>query len=210
MRRLQGWLRTAHQNIDFGSLLLTMTKLIIAIAVLALAGMIYWFVSKDKLENYYEDSDNAALQQLPNTTEKYRLLIGKKFPTASLVSSDGKLVSTAELVVAGKVVLFLDPGCNSCEGMINKWIGLIERRTVGADEVLGITNMTPADAALYHQERRMNFPLFCDTARYFFNNHEVTDFPLQLVVGRSGTIHEHTYDVGRQIFPDQLSRWLQN
>lgn len=210
MRRLQRWLRTTHQDIDIGSLQSTMTKLIIAIAVLAIAGMVYWFVSKDKLENYYEDSDNTSLQQPPSATEKYRLLIGKRFPSTSLVSSDGKLVRTSELVAGGKVILFLDPGCNSCEGMINKWVGLVDRHTVGADEVVGITNMLPADAALYRQERRMNFPLLCDTARYFFNNHEVTDFPLQLVVGRSGTIHEHTYDVGRQIFPDQLNRWLQN
>ena len=187
-----------------------MTKLIIAIAVLAAAGMVYWFIAKDKLEKYYEDSDNSTQQQLPNTTEKYRLLIGKKFPTTQLVDSKGYLVSTTELVASGKVILFLDPGCNSCVGMINKWIDLVERHTVNADEVIGITNMLPADAALYHQELRMNFRLFCDTARYFFNNHEVTDFPLQLVVGRSGTIHEHTFDVGRQIFPDQLNRWLQN
>ena len=71
-----------------------MTKLIIAIAVLAAAGMVYWFVAKDKLENYYEDSDNTTLQQPPNTSEKYRLLIGKKFPNTQLVSSEGELIST--------------------------------------------------------------------------------------------------------------------
>lgn len=187
-----------------------MKKLIILITVLAVAGMVYWIVSKDKLQNYYEDSDNTEPSQIVNTSEKYRLLIGQKFPVADLVSTDGKGINTAELLKSGKVVLFLDPGCNSCEGMISKWVGLVDKRSVSGEEVIGICNMDPVDAALYHQERRMNFRLFCDTARYFMNNHSVTDFPLQLVVGRSGTIHEHTYDVGRQIFPDQLNRWLQN
>ncbi len=187
-----------------------MKQLIIVITVLAVAGMVYWFVSKDKLQNYYEDTEGVTSQPAPDSSEKYRLLIGKKFPTARVVSTEGKSISTSELMTSGKVVLFLDPGCNNCEGMINKWIGLIDRHTVSAEEVVGITNMSPADAALYHQERGMNFRLFCDTARYFMNYHDVTDFPLQLVVGRSGTIHEHTYDVGRQIFPDQLNRWLQN
>lgn len=187
-----------------------MKKLIIIITVLAVAGMVYWIVAKDKLQNYYEDSDNSAPQLISNTTEKYRLLIGQKFPTTNLTNSEGHTVSTSDLLQSGKVVLFLDPGCNSCEAMIGKWVGLIERRSVSPDDVVGICNMNPADAALYHQERRMNFRLFCDTAMYFWNNHSVTDFPLQLVVGKSGTIHEHTYDVGRQIFPDQLNRWLLN
>ncbi|MBK7092865.1 MAG: redoxin domain-containing protein [bacterium] len=187
-----------------------MKKLIIVITVLAVAGMVYWIVGKDKLQNYYEDSDNSTPQQTSKTTEKYRLLIGQRFPTTNLTNTDGHTVSTSELLKGGKVVLFLDPGCNSCEGMISKWVGLVDKRSVSAEEVIGICNMDPVDAALYSQERRMNFRLYCDTARYFWNNHDVTDFPLQLVVGKSGTIHEHTFDVGRQIFPDQLNRWLQN
>lgn len=187
-----------------------MKKLIILMILLGLAGVVYWLVSKDKLQNYYEDAESVVPQRSPVASDKYRLLIGNKFPSAQLVGGDGRVVSTADLLRSGKVVLFVDPGCNSCDGMVAKWIDLVDRHTVSAEEVVAICFMKPEDAESYRNQQRMNFRLFCDTARYFMNNHEVTDFPLQLVVGRSGTIHEHTYDVGRQIFPDQLNRWLQD
>lgn len=187
-----------------------MKKFIILVSILAAAGIVYWFVSGDKLENYYEEADSSKPSVVQSQSEKYRLLIGKPFPNVELIAADGQRITTAELLSNGKVVLFLDPGCNSCEAMVNKWTALVGKRQVAATDVLAICFLQPDDAAEYHTKHQMNFPIYSDTAQYFIKNHELTDFPLQLVVGKSMTIHEHTYDFQRQVFFDQLERWLKN
>ncbi len=185
-----------------------MKKVIWVLIVVAIGGAAYWLFAGDKLQNYYEESEDQDTS--PMREEKYKLLVGKRFPSVELVTTDGKESGTFELLKSGGVVLFLEPGCNLCEAMIDKWNGLIEKRTVGADEVVGITFMRPAEAEAYRSGRRMDFSLYCDTMGIFLNNHDVTEFPLQVVVGKSGAIYEHTIDIGRQIFPDQLRNWLQN
>ncbi|MGB5107784.1 MAG: redoxin domain-containing protein [Candidatus Zixiibacteriota bacterium] len=187
-----------------------MKKIIIFIVILAAAGAVYWLVSGDKLQNYYEEAGNTKTPVVQSQSEKYRLLIGKQFPNVELISNSGQSLTTSELVGDGKVILFLDPGCISCEAMANKWIALIGKHTLDPSRVFAVCFLPPTQAAQYHAERQMNFPLYSDTAQYFVKNHDLTDFPLQLVVGKSMTIHESTYDVQRQVFMDQLERWFKN
>lgn len=175
---------------------------------LALAGVTYWFISKDKIENYYEEPAAAVPAAAQPAAAKYRLLIGKHFPDTELIDVNGARTSSGALARFGCVVLFLETSCSNCEAMIEKWKKLVLNGTIAQDQIFAICFQGPTEAAAYHQDRALNFPVYCDTAGYFWNNHEVHDFPLQLVVGRSGTIHESTYDAQRQVFPDQLNRWL--
>lgn len=185
-----------------------MKRFICVLIVLALAGAAYWLVSRSKIENYYEESAKLAPVPAPDANDKYRLLVGKPFPDAELIDVKGTKTSSGTLVRSGGVVLFLETSCSNCEAMIEKWKKLVVNGTIARDQIFAICFQGPAEATTYHQHREMNFPLFCDTAGYYMIQHEVHDFPLQLVVGRSGTIFESTYDAKRQVFPDQLKRWL--
>ena len=187
-----------------------MKKLIILIIVLAAAGIVYWIVSGDKLENYYEEAESPTANRVQTAADSYRLLVGKKFPNTGLISTDGQTVATGDLLANGKVILFLDPGCSNCEAMTDKWTALLGKKLIPPDVVIGICFAAPAEAAKYHDERRLNFPLYCDTLQYFVKHHELYEFPLQLVVGQSLTIYESTYDPKKQVFADQLERWLKN
>jgi peroxiredoxin len=185
-----------------------MLKFLTLLVVLAVAGATYWFVSKDKIESYYEEPAGAAMPAAQPAGEKYPLLIGKVFPDAELLDVNNVKMRSVELVRSGAVVLFLETSCSNCEAMIEKWKNLVAAETITPDEIFGICFQKPAEASAYHHQHVMNFPIYCDTAGYYLVQHEVHDFPLQLVVGRSGMIHESTYDARRQVFPDQLHRWL--
>lgn len=184
----------------------TFTSIAMALCI-AIAAIAYVLIAPFDSNNHSVTTSKSVSAPV---TDKYPLLIGKPFPEVEMINSNGESVSTHDLLMRGKVVLFLEPGCNGCDGMISKWNDLLNRRVVSSDEIMGITFQPPSEAGQFRAQKNITFPLYLDTCFTFMNRHSVTEFPLMLVVGKSGTIHESTYSISRQIFPDQLRRWLDN
>lgn len=142
----------------------------------------------------------------PADTAGYRLLIGKQFPTVDVLDLDGNVTTTSQVVGQGRVILFLEPTCSYCAKMIDRWRDQFEKKLMTPEEVAAIVPASVETARAYRRLQSLPFAVFVDTGFVFMNRFQVTDFPLQLVVGRSGTIHDYNFQVDRQIFADQIRR----
>jgi peroxiredoxin len=78
--------------------------------------------------------------------------------------------------------------------MVEKWQELIDASEFPDIAVFGVMNESLARIKEFHESTRLTFPIYCDTGKVFENEHYVIDFPLQVAVGRSGTILSHTVD----------------
>jgi peroxiredoxin len=181
------------------------TKASIAIAILILA----------QIPGGCSPSDKGEKNKVPpatalTDTTGYRLLIGKTFPDVEVIDLESNSLRTTTLVSSGRVVLFLEPTCSFCERMISKWRRQLEDGAVRADEIVAIVPAALETAQAYKRLQGIPFTVYVDTGFVFMTRFQVTDFPLQLVVGRSGTIHDYNFQIERQIFPDQIRRQFAN
>lgn len=124
-----------------------------------------------------------------------KLLVGSTFPNLELVSTAPGAIPTARLYSDdGSIFIFLEPGCPPCESMTRKWQGLIDEGKISRERVVGVSFGEPENLAAYAKHNGLTFPIYCDTAAVFMRDFGVGDFPLVVVVGRSGTIRMFTYD----------------
>jgi peroxiredoxin len=113
---------------------------------------------------------------------------GDPFPgDVVLADSAGAHVTSAD-VTPGKVVLFLDPECEGCAAMSARWQRAVAESTFSPAMVLGLSRGTPDTVARYVASHGIGFPVYCDTEDAFVRLHAVTSFPLEVVVGASGTV----------------------
>lgn len=141
-----------------------------------------------------------------NDTTGYRLLIGRQFPNIDVLDLDGSVTKTGQVVEHGRVILFLEPTCSYCAKMIDRWRDQFEKKLMAPEEVAAIVPASMETARAYKRLQSLPFTVYVDTGFVFMNRFQVTDFPLQLVVGKSGTIHDYNFQVDRQIFADQIRR----
>ncbi len=177
------------------------TKTRLAIAIIAMLTTSIGCSSQEKEKS----APDSAAKTVADTTG-YRLLIGKPFPNIEILDLDGTPVHTGNLISRGRVIVFLEPTCSYCAQMISKWRSQFEEKRMLAEEVVAIVPAGLETARAYARLQSIPFAVYVDTGFTFMNRYQVTDFPLQLVVGRSGTIHDYNFQIERQIFPDQIHR----
>src|SRR5262245_41742935 len=115
--------------------------------------------------------------------------IGEPMPDVALVDSTGAAVQTSALVQPnGAVVLFLDPDCDGCTAMSTRWEHALADGSVGVVKVFGISRAPAATTQPYRAAHRLSYPIYQDAHDVFLGQYGVASYPLEIVVGRSGTI----------------------
>jgi peroxiredoxin len=120
---------------------------------------------------------------------------GDVFPDVTLTDSLGAHIGTVELVRGkGAVVLFLDPNCHGCLAMAERWERAVADGVVEPERVIAVTRDPAPINNHYREEHGFSYPLFTDSASVFLTQHGVTDYPMEMVVGASGTIRSLSTD----------------
>lgn len=120
---------------------------------------------------------------------------GDVFPDVPLTDSLGTHVGSAALVRGkGAVVLFLDPNCHGCLAMAERWEGAVDNGAVEPERVIAVTRDPAAVNNHYRAEHGLSYPLYTDSASVFLKQHGVAEYPMEMVVGVSGTIRSISTD----------------
>ncbi len=140
-----------------------------------------------------------------------KLLVGTGFPDASLLAADSSTTTTGALIRDdGSVFLFFEPGCPPCESMTRKWQALIDEGEFPRTQLVGIGFDEPQHLQSYAKHNALTFPVFSDTAALFMKEYGVAEFPLLVVVGKSGLVKMYTFDHRVSFDPKQLALQLSN
>jgi peroxiredoxin len=121
---------------------------------------------------------------------------GDAFPDVRLADSLGTEIGSAELARQrhGVVVLFLDPDCDGCSAMAARWEGGLSDGVIEPERVIGVTSAATEVNARYRSEHALSFPIFQDVESAFLQRHGVVTYPMEVVVGASGTIQALSTD----------------
>lgn len=135
---------------------------------------------------------NTAIVEAP----EFPFRPGDAFPDVRLADSLGTEAGSVELVRGrhGAVVLFLDPNCEGCSAMAVRWERGVAEGVIEPERVFGVT---PADAALnskYRATHALSFPIYQDVEDAFLERHGLVTYPMEVVVGASGTIQSLSTD----------------
>jgi peroxiredoxin len=121
---------------------------------------------------------------------------GDVFPDVRLADSLGAEVGSVELVASkrGAVVLFLDPNCEGCSAMATRWEQAVSEGVIAPERVFGITSEAAAMNAQYRTAHSLSYPIYQDVESAFLERHGVVTYPMEVVVGPSGTIQALSTD----------------
>lgn len=139
------------------------------------------------------------------------LQVGTRFPDLELVTSDSGTIRTSEMTARdGSVFVFMEVGCPPCETMTQKWQELINSGEIARDQVIGISFEELTYVQTYAKKRGLTFPIYADTGMVFMRNYGVAEFPLVVVVGRTGDVKMYTYDARVSFDADELKKQMLN
>jgi peroxiredoxin len=114
---------------------------------------------------------------------------GEPMPDVALIDSLGAVVQTSALVQPdGAVVLFLDPDCDGCTAMSTRWERALADGSVGVVNIFGISRASAATTQPYRVTHHLSYPIYQDAHDTFLSQYGLASYPLEIVVGRSGTI----------------------
>ena len=115
---------------------------------------------------------------------------GDPLPDVQLADSTGTASTSLGLVAerGGAVVLFLDPNCEGCLAMAQRWERALADGVVEPGRVLGVTREPAEVNARYRTEHGLSFPIYQDVESAYLQRHGVVTYPMEVVVGASGTI----------------------
>jgi peroxiredoxin len=114
---------------------------------------------------------------------------GETMPDVALLDSLGTTVQLSALVQPdGAVVLFLDPECDGCTAMATRWERALAEGTVGVVNVFGISRAPATTTQPYRAAHHLSYPIYQDAHDAFLGQYGLASYPLEVVVGRSGTV----------------------
>jgi peroxiredoxin len=121
---------------------------------------------------------------------------GDPLPDVRLADSTGANVGSAELVRerGGAVVLFLDPNCDGCSAMAQRWEHALAEGVIEPGRVFAITSEPAENNARYRAEHGLSYAIYQDVESAFLNRHGVVTYPMEVVVGAAGTIQSLSTD----------------
>ncbi len=134
---------------------------------------------------------------------------GVLFPDVALIDEASTNVQSQSLLAGtGGVVVFMDLACPPCKEMTDK----LERAYVSelSDvKVVGISPDKPHDVLYYRKKNNLTFPVYSDTAFTFMSRHHVQNFPLLVIVGKSGEVRDFTFDARLPIDADRIRELIE-
>jgi peroxiredoxin len=92
------------------------------------------------------------------------------------------------------VVLFLDPNCEGCSEMAARWDRGVSEGIVEPERIFAVTSATAAVNSQYRNSHALSFPLYQDVEDAFLQRYGVVTYPMEVVVGASGTIQSLSSD----------------
>ena len=115
---------------------------------------------------------------------------GDPFPDVRLADSLGVETGSATLVSErhGAVVLFLDPNCDGCTAMAERWEQGLAAGVIEPERLFAITDAPAAENSNYRAAHGLSYPIYQDVETAFLNRHGVVTYPMEVVVGASGSI----------------------
>jgi peroxiredoxin len=119
---------------------------------------------------------------------------GDLFPRVALTDSLERPVASDSLLANGGVVLLLDPDCDGCTDMSIRWEHALATGFIDRTLVFGVSRFATSANSAYRATHRLSFPIYRDSEDAFLSVHGVTSYPLEVVVGRSGTIQSLSDD----------------
>jgi len=121
---------------------------------------------------------------------------GEEFPDVRLADSLGTDVGSADLVESrhGAVVLFLDPNCEGCVDMATRWEQGLLDGVVEPERVIAITTGTAEINSRYRADHMLSYPIYQDVESAFIQRYGVVTYPMEMVVGPTGTIQSLSTD----------------
>lgn len=148
---------------------------------------------------------------LQNAGPSSQLQVGAAFPDLELMTADSGKVRTGDMIANdGSVFIFMETGCPPCETMTQKWQDLINSGSIAANQVVGVSFEDPQHVQTYAKKRGLTFPIYADTGMVFLRDYGVTDYPLVVVVGKSGAVKMYTFDARVSFVVDELNKQMSN
>jgi peroxiredoxin len=138
------------------------------------------------------------------------LAAGTLFPDVPVLDESGAPQSTAQLTGGkGGVYLFMELGCPPCKEMSLKWQAAIESGPAKDIPIFGVTVNLPVNIRPYRLKNKLTFPIFSDTMNVFMDKYDVTNYPCEVVVGKSGKVTYTTFNSAEPIDFDKLKKQLE-
>jgi peroxiredoxin len=161
---------------------------VVLMIVIGVSGVLVGHILRDRVRG-----GQKTMLMTPAPTSLLRR--GMVFPDVTVIAEDGSQMHTGDMIGGeGCVVLFLDLDCPPCQDMTDKWQRAADRGDVSYHQLWGIA-FHPRDVVdEYVAEYGVGFPIAVDTSLTFFTEYEVNRFPLEVVVGSSGSIRSTSYD----------------
>ena len=121
---------------------------------------------------------------------------GDALPDVLLADSLGTEIGSIALVAGqhGAIVLFLDPNCDGCSAMAEKWENALSEGVVQPERIFGVTSETPAANTRYRAEHALTYPIYQDVESAYLLQHGVVSYPMEVVVDASGMIQAVSSD----------------
>ena len=121
---------------------------------------------------------------------------GDTLPDVRLADSLGTEVGSVELVKSrhGAVVLFLDPNCEGCAAMATRWEQGLSDGVIEPERLFAVTTGTAEVNEQYRAGHMLSYPIYRDVESAFLEQHGVVTYPMEVVVGPTGTIQSLSTD----------------
>lgn len=135
-------------------------------------------------------------QETITAAPEYPFAVGDVFPDVALTDSTETVVSSrTALGDRGAVVLFIDPDCESCELMCRRWEGAIQQGWIEVERVVAVCRVPRREIVSdFRAKHALTFAIYRDVEGVFLREHGVARYPLEVVVGTSGTVRSTSYD----------------
>lgn len=153
-------------------------------------------------------SSSNSPEHDPNVPQS-KLNPGFIFPDVQLIDETGANIPSQSLIAGkGGVVMFMDLACPPCQEMTEK-LQQAYATEMSDVTVVGITPEKPHDVLYYRKKNNLTFPIYSDTAFTFMSQYQVQNFPLFVIVGKSGQVREFTFDARLPIDADHIRELIE-
>jgi peroxiredoxin len=121
--------------------------------------------------------------------------LGQTFPDVALVDSLGTTVRSVDLVSPhGAVVLLVETDCDGCTDMSIRWEQTLADGFFDPSRVFAVSRASRDANNAFRAANHLSFPIYQDAEDAFVQKYNVLSYPLEVVVGQSGTIRSLSDD----------------
>lgn len=162
------------------------SALFILVAIIAAgAGLYFGLGMRERLR---------PVEVMQETFQPNALLgIDEEFPDVPVMAADSTMTTTSQLLAAGGIVIFVEPGCPPCSIMSRNWsealVSWVEPPTL-----FGISSAPLDRIQQYREKIGIAFPIVCDTGKTFETAFQVVDYPFRLIIDTGLIIRAAAYD----------------